>query len=146
MRVREAALAALVLVALAVGLAACGGGGGGGETEGAGATAGTATVAAGTATAAAGNGTRVTVTETEFELALSQTSFTPGTYTFVVENTGSIDHALEVEGQGLEEETETIAPGSSAELTVTLEAGTYELYCPVGNHRDQGMTLDVDVS
>lgn len=91
-------------------------------------------------------GTRVAVTETEFEITLSETSFTPGTYTFVVENAGSTDHALEVEGQGLEEETETIAPGSSAELTVTLEAGTYELYCPVGNHQDQGMTIDIDVA
>src|SRR5918999_619125 len=34
----------------------------------------------------------------------------PGTYTFVVKNTGQAEHALEIEGPGVEEETETIGP------------------------------------
>jgi uncharacterized cupredoxin-like copper-binding protein len=63
-----------------------------------------------------------------------------GTVTFRVTNNGAIAHALEVDGQGIEEETETIDPGESAELTVDLtEEGSYELYCPIGDHRDQGM-------
>jgi uncharacterized cupredoxin-like copper-binding protein len=43
-----------------------------------------------------------------------------------------------VEGNGVEEETETITD-SSAELTVDLEAGSYKFYCPVGNHEQAGM-------
>ncbi len=48
-------------------------------------------------------------------------------------------HALEVEGNGVEEETDTIGPGESTELTVDLEEGEYEIYCPVGNHKAMGM-------
>jgi len=29
--------------------------------------------------------------------------------------------------------------GQSAELQVKLKAGTYELYCPVGGHKEEGM-------
>jgi len=44
-----------------------------------------------------------------------------------------------VEGEGIEEETEEIGPGQSAELEVKLDAGTYELYCPVDGHAEEGM-------
>ena len=61
-----------------------------------------------------------------------------GTVTFRVTNDGGIPPALEVDGQGVEDETETIQPGESAELTVELtQEGSYELYCPIGNHRDR---------
>ena len=69
--------------------------------------------------------------------------------TFEVTNNGSVDHALEVEGQGVEEETETIKPGESAELAVDLsKEGSYEIYCPIDGHRDSGMegTLTVGAS
>jgi uncharacterized cupredoxin-like copper-binding protein len=69
----------------------------------------------------------------------------PGTYTFEATNDGGVDHALEIEGNGVEEETETIGPGESASVTVDLESGTYEMYCPIGNHRDLGMTGEVTV-
>jgi uncharacterized cupredoxin-like copper-binding protein len=64
----------------------------------------------------------------------------PGTYTFVVANSGKANHALEIEGAGIEEATQTIEPGGTAELTVEItEAGEYEIYCPVEGHRDMGM-------
>ena len=69
----------------------------------------------------------------------------PGTYTFEATNDGGVDHALEIEGSGIEEETETIGPGESASVTVDLESGTYEMYCPIGNHRDLGMSGEVTV-
>ena len=97
------------------------------------------------AAAPSGEATRVTVEETEFALALSQTSFPPGTYTFVAKNAGALDHALEIEGPGLKEETSTLAPGGSGELTVELKEGTYELYCPVDGHADQGMRIKIQV-
>ena len=95
--------------------------------------------------ATSANGTVINVDERDFTIELSTMELSPGTYTFVATNSGQTIHALEIEGQGLEEETEDIAPGDSAELTVTLEAGEYELYCPVGNHKDMGMKLDITV-
>jgi uncharacterized cupredoxin-like copper-binding protein len=85
---------------------------------------------------------RVVVEETEFTIALSEQGLEPGAYTFVVENIGSAEHALEIEGPGLgETATETIAPGQSAKLAVTLEDGTYRLYCLIDGHRERGMAL-----
>ena len=52
----------------------------------------------------------------------------PGTYVFKAVNSGDTVHALEVEGEGIEEETEEIQPAQSGELKVKLAAGTYELY------------------
>ena len=97
------------------------------------------------ATGGATTGTVIEVDERDFTIELSTTEFAPGTFTFVATNNGQTTHALEIEGQGLEEETEDIAPGDSASLTVTLEAGEYEFYCPVGNHKDMGMELDITV-
>jgi plastocyanin len=90
-------------------------------------------------------GTVIDVDERDFTIELSTTEYAPGTYTFVATNNGQTTHALKIEGQGLEEETEDIAPADSTSLTVTLEAGEYELYCPVGNHKDMGMELDITV-
>ena len=115
----------------------------GGDDEGSAATTRSPATSAATGTAA--NGTVINVDERDFTIELSTMELSPGTYTFVATNSGQTIHALEIEGQGLEEETEDIAPGDSAELTVTLEAGEYELYCPVGNHKDMGMKLDITV-
>jgi uncharacterized cupredoxin-like copper-binding protein len=64
----------------------------------------------------------------------------PGTVRFSVTNDGKTVHALEVEGPDGEVETENIQPGKSATLVAELgEEGSYVMYCPVGNHREQGM-------
>jgi plastocyanin len=100
-------------------------------------------------TSGASSGARATIEVhlSEFTLDPSRVSVdTPGTYTFKAVNDGQFVHALEVEGHGVEEETEDIQPGESAEFTVDLaEAGDYELYCPVDDHRAMGMDGSVDV-
>jgi uncharacterized cupredoxin-like copper-binding protein len=92
-------------------------------------------------TTPAGGGQTVSIGESEFKLDPSSVKVDQaGTVTFKVTNNGSIDHSLEVEGQGVEEETETIEPGETAELTVDLsKEGSYEIYCPIDGHRDKGM-------
>ncbi|MFF5757434.1 plastocyanin/azurin family copper-binding protein [Streptomyces longwoodensis] len=88
----------------------------------------------------------MTVTETEYALKLSRTSFIPGTYTFTADNAGKVTHALEIEGPGVSEaETKTIQGGEKTQVTVTLEKGSYELYCPVGNHKGLGMEQQIEV-
>jgi plastocyanin len=63
-----------------------------------------------------------------------------GKATIVLDNPSSLPHAVEVEGQGLEEETDTINKGETAKVTVTLKPGKYEYYCPVDGHKAAGMT------
>lgn len=48
-------------------------------------------------------------------------------------------HAIEVEGKGVEEEGDTVTAGGTSTVTVELEPGKYVFYCPVGDHRAQGM-------
>jgi plastocyanin len=68
-----------------------------------------------------------------------------GSVTITLVNESSVPHAVEVEGNGVEEESETVT-GAETELTVDLEAGEYTFYCPVGMHRQNGMegTLTVE--
>ena len=85
-------------------------------------------------------------TETEFMIdPANVTTDEDGVIEFQVKNAGSVTHALEVEGEGVEQKTADIAPGESASVKVRLADGTYELYCPIGNHADQGMTGELAV-
>jgi plastocyanin len=63
-----------------------------------------------------------------------------GKATIVLDNPSSLPHAVEVEGQGIEEETDTIGKGETAKVTVDLKPGKYEYYCPVDGHKAGGMT------
>ena len=60
-------------------------------------------------------------------------------------NDGKVAHALEIEAGGKEFETDSIPPGGRASLKVDLEPGTYEWYCPVGDHKDRGMEGEIVV-
>jgi plastocyanin len=83
----------------------------------------------------------------EWTIQLSETTVPAGPVTFTATNGGSIPHAFEVEGQGIERETPLIQPGASATLTLTLKPGTYEIYCPVGqdSHKKLGMETHLKV-
>lgn len=82
---------------------------------------------------------------TEFQIDMPET-LPPGRTTFRVTNDGAVEHNFEVEGQGMEEVLQqNLAPGDSATLEVDLQPGTYEIYCPVGNHADQGMRMELTV-
>ena len=54
-------------------------------------------------------------------------------------NPSSTPHAVEIEGNGVEEETETVTSGDAPPITVDLKPGTYEFYCPVPGHKEAGM-------
>jgi uncharacterized cupredoxin-like copper-binding protein len=89
----------------------------------------------------------VQISEKEYSLKPSHVSFAKaGTYEFKVTNDGQITHALEIEGKGVEDETEDIEPGKTATLKVSLsKAGSYEMYCPIDSHKEQGMKGSVTV-
>lgn len=106
-----------------------------------------ATPAASATTTAAAQGTVVNVTEKEFSIALSQATFTPGTYTFVVKDEGAVSHNLNIKGPGITNAvTSTISAGGSTSLTVTLKSGSYELWCSIGSHKANGMDMTIAVA
>jgi plastocyanin len=60
-------------------------------------------------------------------------------------NEAQIPHAVEIEGNGVEEKTEVVQGKDAPPLTVDLKPGTYTIYCPVGDHRDEGMEATLTV-
>ena len=91
--------------------------------------------------------TIVTVRLTEWKVEASAPTAAVGQVRFVITNAGTIPHAFEVEGRGLERETRLLQPGQVDSLTLTLRAGSYELYCPVGegSHEHLGMLTHLTV-
>jgi plastocyanin len=57
-----------------------------------------------------------------------------GDVTFALNNTGNLEHNIVIEELGDELVTEAQG-GETAEGTVTLEPGTYTLYCSIPGHR-----------
>ena len=77
----------------------------------------------------------VPVSLTEF--AISPSAITAET-TLAVTNNGAMAHDLVIVGTGIE--TPMLNPGQSASLDVSaLAAGTYEVICSVGGHKEAGM-------
>lgn len=160
MRRRTAHLVAVAVLAAALGLAACGDddddtADAGGGSEDSGDQQGGAYGSGGSEESAeSGGGSGATTLRLSADpggaLKFDKSSLTAkaGEVTVALRNPASATapHAVEVEGEGVEEESEVIDPGATTRLTVNLEAGTYEFYCPVGNHADAGMegTLTVN--
>jgi plastocyanin len=136
--IRAVSVSAMVsAAAFLAGCSSSGGGGGAGTTS--------ASAATGSSSAAVA-GTAVTATEKEYSISLSTQTFTSGPYTFTVHNTGETAHNLTIEGPGVDKQaTSTIQPGQTATLAVTFQKGTYELWCSVDEHKDQGMDLHITV-
>ena len=104
----------------------------------------TTTTAKPTTTTAAA--TNVTASEREYKITLSQTTFHPGSYVFKAVNTGTTTHAFVISGPGVNASTNDIDPGGSDTVKVTLQAGTYEIHCPVDGHKSLGMDVHITVS
>ena len=83
----------------------------------------------------------VKVALSEWKVQLTPAEVPAGPVVFEVTNSGTIPHAYEVEGRGLEKSTPQIKPGATATLQLDLRAGSYETYCPVGkgSHKMLGM-------
>ena len=89
----------------------------------------------------------ISVRLSEWKLEPSRLTVPTGDVEFTVTNGGTMLHAFEVEGQGLEKALEPIAPGATSTLRLSLVPGTYELYCPIGNgaHKKMGMIAHIEV-
>lgn len=99
----------------------------------------------GAATPAAGNN-MVQVKETEFKIDMPST-MPAGTVTFQITNAGTIQHSFEIKGQGLDQKLDSpVDPGQSKTLQVNLVQGSYQVFCPIDGHKDQGMLVNLTVT
>jgi plastocyanin len=137
---RRLFLLLFTVLALAVGASACGGDDDDGAAEPA--------TTEETTTHEDGGGGHITLTaDPGGDLSFDQTELTApaGEVTIELVNESGIPHNVEVEGNGVEEVSETITEGTT-ELTLDLQAGEYVFYCAVPGHREGGMegTLTVE--
>ena len=63
-----------------------------------------------------------------------------GKVTIDMGNPSDLPHAVEIEGEGVEEKGETVMKGGTSTATADLKPGEYEFYCPVPGHQEGGMT------
>jgi plastocyanin len=135
----------LLALMLAVGVLAAAGCGGDDDNGGSSGGTGTSSDSGGSSS---GGGGALTVTADPggaISWDKSELSAKAGKVTLKLVNDSEIPHAIEVEGNGVEEETKTITK-STADLTVDLKPGKYEYYCPVDDHKAQGMKGTLTVS
>src|SRR5437867_3306910 len=95
-----------------------------------------------------------------FRVEMREFSFQPNSFTvragekttFQAQNAGQFPHDIHIDGPGgfsweLVAGSGNVAAGQSATGEMTFNApGTYEFYCPVGNHRARGMTATFTVT
>jgi plastocyanin len=137
--------AALATGILAVALAGCGSNAATGSGASA-APAGATSAAAPGSSPDTPAGT-LTATESEYKIDLSSADLTPGSYTITVANAGRSTHSLTIQGPGgVDVTSDIVQGGKSTTMTVTLQPGEYEVFCPIGNHRQMGMDTTLRVS
>jgi plastocyanin len=138
----------LLVGALAIPVAGCGGdddddGGGGGSSSGGGASTQPADTGGG-----GGAQTLKIAADPGGALKFDKSSLTAkaGKVTIVMDNPSDLPHAVEIEGNGVEFEGETVEKGGVSKASGDLKAGKYEFYCPVDSHKEAGMkgTLTVN--
>ena len=64
-----------------------------------------------------------------------------GKVTIVMTNPDSVSaqHAVSIEGNGVDEDGNTVDPGGTSTVSADLKPGTYTFYCPVDGHEAAGM-------
>ena len=94
-----------------------------------------------------GGGETVNVSLVDFKLDPADPTVKAGEVTFKATNDGDTTHSLEIEGPGEETELpQDLAPGDSGAVTVDLsKPGTYEWYCPIDSHKEEGMEGEITV-
>jgi plastocyanin len=125
----------LVLVVSVLALAACGGGSSSSTS------ASTTPPAGNTGSGGGGGGSTVKVAaDPSGGLKYDQTKLTAssGSVTIDFTNTSSVPHNVTIEGNGVDEGTDTIT-GSTTSKTIDLKPGTYTFFCSVDSHRQAGM-------
>lgn len=132
---RPQALLAILVLVCAGWLSACGGDDDSTDTSG---TTDSADNTAGGLTVIADEGVELAWSPTEL-------SAKPGEVTITLDNPSQIPHNIALEGEGVEEISETVSQDTTT-VSANLQPGEYKFYCDVPGHEEAGMdgTLTVE--
>jgi uncharacterized cupredoxin-like copper-binding protein len=135
----------VLLCAFAIPVAGCGGddddSGGGGGGSGSSNSGATNTESSGGGAASGGGHTLKIAADPSGALKFDKSSLTAkaGKVTIVMDNPSDVPHAVEIEGNGVEAEGETVTKGGVSKASAEVKPGEYEFYCPVDGHKQAGM-------
>jgi plastocyanin len=138
---KRTSLLAIAPVAVALVIAGCGGGNSSSSTA----------ATTGSSSGSGGQGQLLKLTADpggQLRFDTAKLTAKPGTVTIRMTNPSSagMDHGIAVEGNGVDSDGPTVAPGNTSSVTVTLKKGTYVYYCPVPGHKQAGMKGTLTVS
>ena len=134
------ACALATAVAACLGLAACGSSSSSSSSSSSTSSKATSTPAA----ASSGGGEQLKLAASEsggLKFTKSTLGAKPGTVTITMTNpkADQLPHGIAIEGKGVDKDGTIVQPGGTSTVSVALKPGKYTYYCPVGNHRAQGM-------
>ncbi len=87
----------------------------------------------------------VQVQLTEYRIEMPDT-LSPGMHQFAIANAGTMKHNFAIQGPGVDQKlSEDLMRGDTAPMTVMLQKGTYQVFCPVDGHRGRGMSRTITV-
>jgi plastocyanin len=90
-----------------------------------------------------------TIRMAEFSFAPDAMAVSSGASRWTLQNVGQFPHNVHIEGNGVSMDVKPdgpVAGGQSFSATVNLAPGTYEVWCPVGMHRQNGMVGTLTVA
>lgn len=90
-----------------------------------------------------------TVVMTEFSFAPDAMVVSSGASRWTLQNGGQFPHNVHIEGNGVSMDVKADGPvdgGTNFTGTVNLAPGRYDVWCPVGQHRERGMVGTLTVA
>ena len=90
-----------------------------------------------------------TVVMREFSFTPSAMTVSGGASRWTLQNAGQFPHNVHIEGNGVSMDVKPDGPvpgGQTFTAAVNLTPGRYDVWCPVGNHREQGMVGTLTVA
>jgi len=83
---------------------------------------------------------------TEWDIDLA-TTVPAGLVAFDTANDGTMRHSLAIEGEDVSAQLpRPLHPGEAGRFETKLAPGTYTLYCPIGDHRQRGMEIELTIA
>jgi plastocyanin len=93
------------------------------------------------------SGTTMIVVLEDNSIGVQGQTIPPGPAVLTVTNRGSDVHNLFIEGEGISRAAgDAIPEGGTSTVDVTFKAGTYTLYCPIGDHRTNGEEVKITIN